>query len=91
MSDSMMSPSERSYFKLYRLISKIMNDTEMTYSRKERLIQDSYEKYSSITKTNTMPFDEYRKLIGVVVENDFYSPANAEHFVLELIKLSFTR
>jgi hypothetical protein len=38
-----------------------------------------------------MPFDEYRKLIGVVDENDFYSPANAEHFVLELIKLSFTR
>lgn len=89
MENASAASSEMLFFELYRLVNKIMNEDGLSPARKSELIDDSYTLYSSLRKgTPPLSSSDYTKLMEEAEGNELVSPANAEHFLKEIIKLN---
>jgi hypothetical protein len=91
MENASEASNEMLFFELYRLVNKIMNDAELSPAKKNELIDDSYTLYSSLRKGSPpLSSNDYAKLMEEIKENELVYPANAEHFLKEIIKITAT-
>lgn len=78
---------ELPFLDFYRLTNRVMNEDSLSPEERERLIEESYGKYSSISAFGKrLSAEDYRRKLEETAADRYLAPSKAENFLFELLK-----